>query len=66
METHSEKQIPSITIVGLPDNAVKESRGAGYSAIKNSGIELPHRKHTINLAHADIKKKEVHLILQLL
>ncbi len=57
VETHSEKQIPSITIVGLPDNAVKESRERVTAAIKNSGIELPHRKHTINLAPADIKKE---------
>ncbi|NJD21690.1 MAG: YifB family Mg chelatase-like AAA ATPase [Melioribacter sp.] len=57
VETHSEKQIPSITIVGLPDNAVKESRERVIAAIKNSKIELPHRKHTINLAPADIKKE---------
>jgi len=57
VETHSEKQIPSITIVGLPDNAVKESRERVVAAIKNSKIELPHRKHTINLAPADIKKE---------
>ena len=57
VETHSDKQIPSITIVGLPDNAVKESRERVTAAIKNSGIELPHRKHTINLAPADIKKE---------
>ncbi len=57
VETHSEKQIPSITIVGLPDNAVKESRERVTAAIKNSKIELPHRKHTINLAPADIKKE---------
>jgi len=57
VETHSEKQLPSITIVGLPDNAVKESRERVTAAIKNSGIELPHRKHTINLAPADIKKE---------
>ncbi|MCX6174401.1 MAG: YifB family Mg chelatase-like AAA ATPase [Ignavibacteriales bacterium] len=57
VETHSDKQLPSITIVGLPDNAVKESRERVTAAIKNSGIELPHRKHTINLAPADIKKE---------
>ncbi|PKL82392.1 MAG: magnesium chelatase, partial [Ignavibacteriae bacterium HGW-Ignavibacteriae-3] len=57
VETHSEKQIPSITIVGLPDNAVKESRERVTAAIKNSGVEIPHRKHTVNLAPADIKKE---------
>lgn len=57
VETHSDKQLPSITIVGLPDNTVKESRERVTAAIKNSNIELPHRKNTVNLAPADIKKE---------
>lgn len=57
VETHSEKQLPSITIVGLPDNAVKESRERITAALKNSGIELPLKKITVNLAPADIKKE---------
>ncbi|MFA3784199.1 YifB family Mg chelatase-like AAA ATPase [Melioribacteraceae bacterium 4301-Me] len=57
VETHSEKQLPSITIVGLPDSAVKESKERVIAAIKNSGIEFPLRKLTINLAPADIKKE---------
>ncbi len=57
VETNSEKQIPSFVIVGLPDNAVKESRERVTAAIKNSGYELKSRKITINLAPADIKKE---------
>lgn len=57
VETHSEKQLPSITIVGLPDNAVKESRERVTAALKNSGFEFPLKKLTINLAPADIKKE---------
>lgn len=57
VETHSEKQLPSITIVGLPDNAVKESKERITAALKNSGIELPLKKITVNLAPADIKKE---------
>jgi magnesium chelatase family protein len=57
VETHSEKQLPSITIVGLPDNAVKESRERVTAALKNSGFEFPLKKITINLAPADIKKE---------
>ena len=57
VETHAEKQLPGITIVGLPDNAVKESKERVIAAIKNSGIDLPHFKNTINLAPADIKKE---------
>ncbi len=57
VETHSERQLPSITIVGLPDNAVKESRERVTAALKNSGFEFPLKKITVNLAPADIKKE---------
>ena len=50
---------PSATIVGLPDNAVKESIERVQSAIKNSGLYFPVKKLTINLAPADIKKEGV-------
>lgn len=57
VETHYEKQLPSIIIVGLPDNAVRESKERVTAAIKNSGYEFPLKKITINLAPADIKKE---------
>jgi magnesium chelatase family protein len=57
VETHVEKQIPGFIIVGLPDNAVKESRERVTAAIKNSGLEYPLKKITINLAPADIRKE---------
>ncbi|MDH7604057.1 MAG: YifB family Mg chelatase-like AAA ATPase [Melioribacter sp.] len=57
VETHSEKQLPSITIVGLPDNAVKESKERVTAALKNSGIDISLKKITVNLAPADIKKE---------
>ncbi len=57
VETHVEKQIPNFIIVGLPDNAVKESRERVTAAIKNSGMEFPLKKVTINLAPADIRKE---------
>lgn len=57
VETHCEKQIPGFTVVGLPDNAVKESRERVTAAIKNSGIEFPMKKITVNLAPADLKKE---------
>ncbi|MDP2938608.1 MAG: YifB family Mg chelatase-like AAA ATPase [Candidatus Omnitrophota bacterium] len=49
--------LPSITIVGLPDNAVKESKERVRSAIKNSGYKFPAARITINLAPSDIKKE---------
>ena len=58
VETHMESSIPSITIVGLPDSAIKESRERVVAAIKNSGFRfLYNRRITINLAPADIKKE---------
>ena len=57
VETNVEKNIPSFVIVGLPDNAVKESRERVSAAIKNSGFDFQAKKITVNLAPADIKKE---------
>ena len=43
-------------IVGLPDNAIKESLQRVESAIKGNGYEMPRTKLVVNLAPADIKK----------
>ncbi|MFI5196756.1 MAG: YifB family Mg chelatase-like AAA ATPase [Chitinophagales bacterium] len=43
-------------IVGLPDNAVKESTDRVLSAIMNTGYERPRAKMVVNMAPADIKK----------
>jgi magnesium chelatase family protein len=49
--------IPFITIVGLPDAAVQESKERVRAAIKNSGLSFPaDKKITINLAPADQRK----------
>jgi magnesium chelatase family protein len=40
----------SIAVVGLPDNAVKESTARVQSAIVNSGYPFPTRRITVNLA----------------
>lgn len=44
-------------MVGLPDNAVKESRERVLTAIKNSNFRYPNHQIVINLAPADIKKE---------
>ena len=44
-------------LVGLPDNAVKESHQRIKSAFKNNGLKFPGREITINMAHADMKKE---------
>lgn len=46
-----------VAIVGLPDTAVSESKERVRSAIKNSGLQFPRVKTTVNLAPADIKKQ---------
>ena len=57
VETNLDKQIPGFSIVGLPDNTVRESRERISAAIRNCGYEFPIRKITINLAPADIRKE---------
>ena len=44
-------------LVGLPDNAVKESHYRIEAALKNTGYRLPSKKFIINMAPADIRKE---------
>ncbi len=57
VETDISTLLASFTIVGLPDTAVNESKERVRSAIKNSGLDFPLRRITINLAPADVKKQ---------
>jgi len=58
VETHMEGNVPYFGLVGLPDNAVKESKERVIAAIKNSGLSFVHNKRIIvNLAPADVKKE---------
>ena len=50
----------NIHIVGLPDKAVAESRERVQSALHASGLALPHKKVTVNLAPADLPKEGSH------
>ena len=52
-----EDQAPAITIVGLPDAAVRESRERIRAAIGNSRYFFPIMKTTVNLAPADVRKE---------
>jgi magnesium chelatase family protein len=49
--------LPTFTIVGLPDAAVRESRERVLSAVRNCGFEFPARKITVNLAPAHVRKE---------
>jgi len=47
----------SFFLVGLPDNAIKESQFRIESTLKTSGFEMPQRRIIINMAPADLKKE---------
>ncbi len=48
--------LPSITLVGLPDAAVKESTERVRAALFNSALYYPRGRVTVNLAPADLRK----------
>ncbi|MDX2191647.1 MAG: YifB family Mg chelatase-like AAA ATPase [Bacteroidota bacterium] len=47
----------NLYMVGLPDNAVKESAQRVESAIKEMGMRMPRQKVVVNLAPADVRKE---------
>jgi magnesium chelatase family protein len=57
VETNLEGFMPRYAMVGLPDNAVKESKERVYAAIRNCGYIFPQKNVTINLAPADVRKE---------
>lgn len=57
VEADTAHALPSFTIVGLPDTAVKEARERIRIAIKNSGYVFPRMKVTVNLAPASVRKE---------
>lgn len=48
--------LPAFTVVGLGDTAVHESRERVRAAIRNSGLNFPMKRLTVNLAPADLRK----------
>lgn len=56
VETHLANGLPHLTLVGLPETTVKESKDRVRSAIINSGLNYPARRITQNLAPADLPK----------
>lgn len=53
----SRREFASMTLVGLPDTAVKEAKDRVESAIKNSGFRFPRGRIVVNLAPADLRKE---------
>src|SRR5206468_6039577 len=52
--------LPKFHIVGLPDKAVSEARERVRAALHASGLALPNKRITINLAPADLPKEGSH------
>ncbi len=48
--------LPSMSVVGLPESAVREGRERVTAALQNAGFEVPARRIIINLAPADVRK----------
>jgi len=57
VEVHLSRGLPSFSIVGLPETAVKESKDRVRSALLNSQFDFPPRRITVNLAPADLPKE---------
>jgi magnesium chelatase family protein len=55
-EVHLSGGLPGLSIVGLAETSVKESRERVRAAIRHSGYEMPNGKITVNLAPADLPK----------
>src|SRR5574338_919823 len=49
--------LPGMTIVGLPDAAVQESRERVQTAVKNAGLHFPRHRIVVNLAPASVRKE---------
>jgi magnesium chelatase family protein len=57
VEVHLSGGLPGLSIVGLPETAVRESKDRVRSALLTAGYEFPLRRMTINLAPADLPKE---------
>ncbi len=57
VEVQLSNGLPSLSIVGLPETGVRESKDRVRCALLHSGFEFPARRITINLAPADLPKE---------
>lgn len=56
VEVHLSSGLPSLSLVGLPETAVRESKDRVRSAIINSDLSFPQKRITLSLAPADLPK----------
>ncbi len=57
VEVHLASGLPSLTLVGLPETEVRESRDRVRAALEQTGFAWPSRRITVNLAPADLPKE---------
>jgi magnesium chelatase family protein len=57
VEVNLVQGLPTFTVVGLPEGAVREGRERVGAALRNAGFPLPPRRITVNLAPADVRKE---------
>lgn len=57
VDNYEAGQVSKFSIVGLPDNAVKESQERIMSSLRVNGYKLPYRSIIINLSPADMRKE---------
>lgn len=57
VEVNLSPGLPGMTIVGLPEAAVREAKDRVRAAVQNSGFDFPARRITVNLAPADLPKE---------
>ena len=57
VEVDYSNGLPGMTLIGLPDTAVQESRDRVQNAVKNAGLHFPRHRVVVNLAPATIRKE---------
>ena len=57
VEVDTGQGLPGMTIVGLPDAAVQESRERVQAAVRNAGFDYPRKRIVVNLAPATVRKE---------
>lgn len=63
VECDASNGLPGLIVVGLGNKAIDEAKERVRSAIKNSGLEFPRKRITINLAPANLPKDGAHFDL---
>ncbi|MGA0972891.1 MAG: magnesium chelatase domain-containing protein, partial [Candidatus Puniceispirillaceae bacterium] len=63
VQIHIANGLPAMAIVGLADKAVAESRERVRAALSSIGLALPPKRIAVDLAPADVLKKDAHFDL---